>query len=100
MEPTQINEQEKYREAKKQVQELKGFYIHLFFYLALTLYFIYLNLTYSPQHIWFYWPMLGWGIGLFFHASKVFNFFPFLDKKWEEKKIQEYMNQTKNNQNE
>lgn len=96
METSQKSDHQKYIEAKKQVQELKGFYIHSFFYLGLSVYFIYLNFTYSPEHLWFYWPMLGWGIGLFFHASKVFNFFPFLDKKWEEKKIQEFMKKSKN----
>jgi hypothetical protein len=39
--------------------------------------------------------MLGWGIGLFFHAMKVFNWFPFFNKEWEEKKIKQYMEQEK-----
>ena len=32
------------------------------------------NLIYSPNELWFVWTTLGWGIGLFFHAVKVFNF--------------------------
>jgi hypothetical protein len=43
--------------------------------------------------------MLGWGIGVFFHASKVFNFFPFLGKDWEEKKIKEFIEEEQKKKN-
>jgi hypothetical protein len=50
-----------------------------------------LNLWTSPNHLWFYWPLLGWGIGSDFHGLKVFNFMPFLGQDWEEQKIKEFM---------
>jgi hypothetical protein len=90
---------ENYQKAKKQVEEIKGFYSHLLSYVFVMLVLGGINVKYSPEHIWFFWPLLGWGLGLFFHAVKVFNWFPFLDKKWEEKKIQEFMEQEKNKQN-
>jgi hypothetical protein len=31
-----------------------------------------INLLTSPGHWWFYWPMLGWGIGLAAHAAAVY----------------------------
>jgi hypothetical protein len=34
--------------------------------------FIVINLASSPQYLWFKWPLIGWGIGLFFHAMSVF----------------------------
>jgi hypothetical protein len=40
--------------------------------------------------------MLGWGIGLLFHAMRVFNWFPFLNKEWEERKIKQFMEEDKN----
>jgi hypothetical protein len=43
----------------------------------------------SPGNWWFYWVLLGWGIGLFFHAMGVFVFNKFPGKKWEERKIKE-----------
>ena len=30
--------------------------------------------------------MAGWGLGVLGHASKVFNWFPFMGKDWEERK--------------
>ncbi len=31
-----------------------------------------INLLTSPGEWWFYWPMLGWGIGLAAHAAAVY----------------------------
>ena len=45
--------------------------------------------------LWFFWPMLGCGIGVLFHGMKVFNYMPFFGKDWEEKKIQEFMEKDK-----
>ncbi|WP_374400819.1 2TM domain-containing protein [Flavobacterium sp.] len=87
---------EKYNKAKKRVKELKEFYNHLASYLVVIPFLIFINLYFSPKHIWFYWPMLGWGIGLFFHALGVFNVFPFFGKDWDDKKIKEIMEKEKN----
>ncbi|HNP32776.1 MAG TPA: 2TM domain-containing protein [Flavobacterium sp.] len=93
----QFNEEyEKYLQAKKQVDEIKGFYINLACYILVNLFLLWINLKYSPEYLWFFWPLLGWGIGLFFHAMKAFNFAPFLGKDWEEKKLKEFMDKEKN----
>jgi len=90
---------ENYQKAKKQVEEIKGFYSHLLSFILVMLVFIIINIRYSPEHIWFFCPLLGWGIGLFFHAVKVFNWLPFFGKSWEEKKIQQFLEEEKNKQN-
>jgi hypothetical protein len=44
---------------------------------------------------WFYWPLVGWGIGLGLHAFGVFGFGgggPW-GREWEERKTQEIMKQ-------
>jgi len=38
-----------------------------------------------------FWPLLGWGLGVFFHGMRVFNYAPFFGKEWENRKIQELM---------
>jgi len=86
---------EKYEKAKKRVKELKGFYGHLSSFVMVILFFAFINLFFSPKHIWFYWPMMGWGIGLFFHAIGVFNIIPFFGKDWEENKIKEIIEKEK-----
>lgn len=93
MEPA---EYERYQKALKQVKEIKGFYGHLTSYVIVLSILIYINLTYSPEYLWFIWTMLGWGIGLLFHAMRVFNWVPFLNKEWEERKIKQFMEEEKN----
>lgn len=54
------------------------------------LFFLVLNSITSFGHWWFYWPMLGWGLGLVFHYLDAFGL-PFrgpLDEAWEEKATQ------------
>ena len=82
-----------YARAKKRVEQLKGFYGNLTSYciivpsLALVNYFTYWGFQ------WFWFPMLGWGLGLSFHAFGVFGY----GKSWEERKIQQLLNKDKNN---
>ena len=85
------NDYEKYQRAKKQVEQIKGFYSHLASYILVMAILIFINLKYTPQYLWFLWSMMGWGLGLFFHGMKVFNWFPFLNQDWEERKIKQYM---------
>lgn len=86
---------EKYIAAKKQVEEIKGFYEHLISFLLVNIVLLVINLMTSPGYLWFFWSFFGWGIGVVFHAVKVFNYIPFLGKNWEQRKIAEYMQQEK-----
>jgi hypothetical protein len=50
----------------------RGFRFHLILYVAVNLLLIVLNLTLSPNKLWFYWPLLGWGIGIIAHGFSVY----------------------------
>lgn len=63
-----------YQEAKKKVQARLGFKIHLAVYLAVIAILISVNLINSPDYLWFIWPLMGWGIAIFWHAMGVFVF--------------------------
>lgn len=80
-----------YQEAKKKVEEEKKFYYHLGVFVVMNAFFIILNLATSPDHLWFYWPMLGWGLGLTLQGVKVFTNVG-LSKEWEEKRIKKHLN--------
>ncbi len=84
-------EDQKYKEAKKRVEDIKGFYGHLFVYIGVNITLIAINLVTSPGGLWFYWVTIFWGIGLFWHAMGVFVFNKFPGRKWEDKKIKEIM---------
>ena len=96
---TNYQEEERYFQAKKRVEEIKGFYGNLIAYIVVNIGLMVINLLTSPEYLWFFWPMLGWGIGVLFHGMKVFNYMPFLGKEWEEKKIKEFMDKEEQSKN-
>ncbi|SFI89870.1 Histidine kinase [Kaistella treverensis] len=77
-----------YQRAAIRVQELKRFYSSLISYCIIIPFLIFINLYTSPKYLWFYWPMLGWGIGLSLQALKIFG----ISRDWEEKQIQKILN--------
>lgn len=69
-----MNNQDAYKKAKERVEAKFGFYIHLSVYVAVNLLLIIINLSTPSEGLWFIYPLLGWGIGLIFHALNVFVF--------------------------
>ena len=54
-----------------------------------------INLLTSPHSLWFFWPLLGWGIGIVAHATSVFGVFGIFGPEWEKRKIREIMEREK-----
>lgn len=88
---TETNESKKYQRAVEHVDELKGFYASLFAFCIVIPFLIYLNIKYSPEYQWFWFPLAGWGVGLLFQGVRVFLFDPFFVNEWENRKIKEFM---------
>lgn len=87
-----IQQQQSYLKAEKRVKEIKGFYSHLLVYIIVIPVIIYVNLTFVPGFHWFWFSLLGWGLGLLFHWFGVFGFRLLgFGKDWEERKIKELM---------
>ncbi len=38
----------------------------------MNLLLIVVNLLTTPNHLWFYWPLVGWGIGIIAHGAAVY----------------------------
>ncbi|MDP3312482.1 2TM domain-containing protein [Lutibacter sp.] len=93
MKPSENIESSKYMRAVERVEEIKEFYSSLIAYCIVIPFLIYINLEYSPEFHWFWFPMLGWGLGLVIQGLKAFAYNPFLGREWEDRKIQEYMNE-------
>ena len=81
----------KYQRAKERVEALKGFYVHLCVYILVNLILFLANIIASPERLWFYWPLLGWGIAIVVHAFVVFGVDRLFAADWEERKIREIM---------
>lgn len=86
-----FTEADRYYDAQKRVKELREFYEHLSVYVLSTPIVIIVNLMTSPEYLWFIWCVVGWGMAIVLHGLKVFSFPPFFNKKWEDKKIQEFL---------
>jgi hypothetical protein len=50
-----------------------GFKIHFGVYVAVNLLLLAVNLLTTPHLLWFYWPLIGWGIGVAAHGAAVYN---------------------------
>jgi hypothetical protein len=48
-----------------------GLLIHAAAYLLVNLLLVAIDFR-SPERLWFYWPLLGWGLGLAWHAFAVY----------------------------
>lgn len=53
--------------------KVRGFFIHLFVYVAVNALLIIVNLLYMPTYHWFVFPLLGWGVALAAHGYAVFH---------------------------
>lgn len=80
------NENMAYVKAKERVDQLKGFYANLISYCCVIPILIIININ-TTDFQWFWFPVLGWGLGLIFHAVEVFGY----GKNWEDRKIQEIL---------
>ena len=94
----------KLERAKERLKEIRGFYWHLTVYICVNIFISastiigrmsngasFLDvLDFGTFAIW-----LFWGMGLFFHAMKVFSYNPIFSKQWEERQIQKYMERDK-----
>lgn len=85
-----MNDDAAYRRARARVHQLRGFYTNLAAYVFVNLVLLVINLIVGRPW-WFYWVLIGWGIGLAAHAFAVFGPGAMLGKDWEDRKIQEYM---------
>ncbi|MBQ4822394.1 2TM domain-containing protein [Aquimarina sp. MMG016] len=92
-----FKEDEKYKYAKKRVDDERGFYTHLTFYIVINLIVLFINTNFQSQGFknWAQWHLyitpLLWGIGLLFHGLKVFKNNFIFGKNWEERKIKQLM---------
>ncbi len=55
----------------KNVFRDKGFQVHLTVYIAVNILLFVIDLMTSPGKTWFFWPLIGWGIGIIGHALSI-----------------------------
>lgn len=80
-----------YLRARKHVDDLKEFYYGIVSYFIVIPFLIYINYKTYWGFQWFWFPMIGWGIGIIINAFKVYVSDGIFGRNWEERKLKQYM---------
>lgn len=94
-------EEEKYKRARKRIDEIKGFYVHFSVYLIINtaiLVLLFITTRDKGEDFWktgHFFTLFFWGIGLLFHAIHTFKLNPFFGEKWEKRQIRKYLEKDK-----
>ena len=88
-----------YVRARKRLDKLKEFYMSLVSYCCVIPFLAFINYKTYWGVQWFWFPMIGWGIGLAFQYFEVNGKDKYFGKSWEERKIREYMEEENTNKN-
>jgi hypothetical protein len=75
---------------QKQLKNIKGFYGHLTSFCIVIPLLIVVNLWLMPEFQWFWFSLIGWGIGLFFHYLEAFQKMPRFMKNIEQEQMKKY----------
>jgi hypothetical protein len=76
-----MDDQELYQNAKKKAESKIRFYIHLVVYFLVNILLLVINLKTGTGHLWFLYPLFGWGLAVFLHGLMVLGVFDFSAKK-------------------
>lgn len=92
MRPQTLNQiDDSYLRARNHVEELKNFYYSLISYCLVIPFLFFINYNTFWGFQWFWFPMIGWGIGLSIQAFKVFVSDKTFGGNWERRKIEQFM---------
>lgn len=82
--------------AWRRVKALRAFYTHLTIYALVNFVLMLIDIA-TPGGPWFFWPLLGWGLGLAMHAAQTFERLPWFTRDWEQRKVRELLNRDPHN---
>ncbi len=71
-----MTEEQIYEQARKRVEEKRGFFSHLAAYVIVNIILFLIWYFTDSDFPWFIFPLGGWGIGVLFHFLGVFVFDP------------------------
>lgn len=79
-----------YLEAQKRVRARRGLYIHALVYAIVNAGILAIDAL-TPGGWWFFWPLIGWGIGLAINALAVFGDERWFGDAWERREVERYL---------
>ncbi|MBC3759419.1 2TM domain-containing protein [Hyunsoonleella sp. SJ7] len=88
---------DRFTRARLRVKELKGLYCNIFAYCLVIPFLAFINYKTFWEIKWFLFSAIGWGIGIAFHAYRVYARNPIFGHKWEQRKIEQFMREEREN---
>jgi len=79
----ELDEFEKYQHVQRRMSAVKRFYFHALVYILMNMLLLVVNVITSPERLWFYYPLLGWGLLLLGHEIFVFERSGYFNKRSE-----------------
>ena len=96
METYKTTQEQKLENARKHVKRIKGFYTHALVFVLVNVFIIFSNVIADGKGFndtYNYYTAFFWRFGLLAHGLSVFGGELFLGRNWEERKIQEILNE-------
>ncbi len=84
------DEEQAYRQARAEARAIRDFYGHLAIFVIVNIGLFIIDML-TDGGPWFYWSLLGWGIGIAVHAVSVFAPWRDQSRQWEERKAQQIL---------
>jgi hypothetical protein len=63
----------------------KSFFVHASIYVLVNFLLLVINLIFVPAFLWFYFPLIGWGLGLTMHYLGGVRFVQSETEEWQAK---------------
>ncbi|MFD2098204.1 2TM domain-containing protein [Flagellimonas iocasae] len=83
-------EKKRYAKAREHVKAIKDFYSNLIAYCVVIPFLWWINFR-TTDFLWAFFPTIGWGFGVLAHGMEAYGYNPLWGKRWQERKIQELM---------
>jgi hypothetical protein len=89
--PLSGDEEQAYKSARERAEAIQGLYIHLLVFMVINAGLFGINWFTRGDDggWWFYWALLGWGIGLLVHVLVVIA--PVFSPEWVDRRAQRIM---------
>ncbi len=79
------------QEARRYVRRKQTLYVIVGIWVALSLMWLVIDMTDDSTSLWFYWPMLGTGIGVAISAIVLLGIGGLFGADWERREIDKYL---------
>lgn len=81
------------KKAWKKVKSIKRFYLHAASFAILGTFFFVMNMVTDPFFMWWFFPLIPWGVFLSFHYLFVFGIpgSKVLSREWEEREFEKQL---------